>query len=469
MSVFMGMLNPGQVHTTTHDAIMATVAHDIERRRAIVALDTHTPGAGDLDGGRIALTNAFLGTGAEWLWMVDADMSWPPEALYRLLDAADPDTRPVVGGLCFGQTPAGQHGWGVHSYALFPTIYSERDGRLKQEFLYPRNTLLQVDGTGAAFLLIHRTAIEKIVAHHESDKVWARVIWNGNRYSEDLSFMLRCKAADIPVFVHTGVQTTHAKTVYLDEFAYTHPPARPNVAIIPVKDNLELTQTLVGQLESQPVDMLLLYDNGSTDGTAEWVDHHPHVQRVDAAGWNLHQMWNDGARHAVRFHRHSNVFFLNNDLEVDGRFVAEMAAGLRDTQHVAMSPNYDGRPRDRRFADLHGICAGRYDGTGGLSGFAFAVKAEWFHDGYLFPEELNWWGGDNHIVWSIERSGRTHGMVLDATVDHVNGGGQTGDWDSPELAPQVQADLRTLRDLLRPPTDDDCSPQESLAQGAPTR
>jgi len=76
-------------------------------------------------------------------------------------------------------------------------------------------------GTGSAAILIHRTAFETIAG--PLGPVWYNRIPNtstGQLVSEDLSFCMRAGAANIPVHVHTGVRTTHQKTVWLGEELY---------------------------------------------------------------------------------------------------------------------------------------------------------------------------------------------------------------------------------------------------------
>jgi hypothetical protein len=83
---------------------------------------------------------------------------------------------------------------------------------------YPRDALLPVSGTGAACLLIHRSALETLRTHggdHWFDHVTHP---GGTVFSEDLSFCIRLAAADIPLYVDTSVRTTHDKHgVFLDE------------------------------------------------------------------------------------------------------------------------------------------------------------------------------------------------------------------------------------------------------------
>ena len=64
--------------------------------------------------------------------------------------------------------------------------------------------------TGAAFLLMHRDALETVaVAAADAAAPWFRESAIGAPLSllgEDLTFCLRCAAAGVPVHVHTGVQ-----------------------------------------------------------------------------------------------------------------------------------------------------------------------------------------------------------------------------------------------------------------------
>jgi hypothetical protein len=62
---------------------------------------------------------------------------------------------------------------------------------------------------------------ERIAAEH--GPVWYDRVPNattGTLIGEDLSFCLRAGALKIPMYVHTGVPTTHAKQIWLGERDY---------------------------------------------------------------------------------------------------------------------------------------------------------------------------------------------------------------------------------------------------------
>ncbi|HSZ41807.1 MAG TPA: hypothetical protein VK817_17770 [Trebonia sp.] len=165
---------------------------------------------------RNMVTRSFLEERtADWLFMCDTDMWFPPDTVDRLVAAADPVERPVVGGLCFSQNT--DNGGGEP----YSTMYelAERDGELcfVRYKKWPEDACVPVSATGAACLLVHRTALET-VAKRTGDKAapWFRESTAGSALiGEDLTFCLRCAAAGVPVHVHTGVKAGHMKTTML--------------------------------------------------------------------------------------------------------------------------------------------------------------------------------------------------------------------------------------------------------------
>lgn len=179
--------------------------------------------AGGIVAGRNEIAQQFLdATECEWLFMVDSDMGFAADTVDRLIASADPVTRPVVGGLCFSlrrESPGEFYGT---KYVVVPTCFEYVDTESEVGFRsiidYPRDELLSVGGTGAACLLIHRTALHRI--REKFGPCWFDHVTHpgGTTFSEDLSFCVRLAAVDLPVFVDTSVRTTHDKHgVFLDE------------------------------------------------------------------------------------------------------------------------------------------------------------------------------------------------------------------------------------------------------------
>ena len=150
---------------------------------------------------------------APWLFMADTDMVLKPDTVDRLIAAADPAERPVVGGLCFTENPGGPP---------LPTLYEiTRDGDGQPAFArherWPDDGLVQVTATGAACLLIHRDALETVGKRAgDGAAPWFREsVIGSSLVGEDLTFCLRCGVAGIPVHVHTGVRAGHMKTAMI--------------------------------------------------------------------------------------------------------------------------------------------------------------------------------------------------------------------------------------------------------------
>jgi hypothetical protein len=182
----------------------------------------------------------------EWLLWIDTDMGFAPDSLERLMEVADADQRPIVGGLCFVQLEPDPDGMGGFSTRAAPTVYDWSHDGDKQGFGvrwdYPVNALTQCDGTGSAFVLIHRRVLE--VMAHKLGAVWYDRAPNPTTkkmIGEDLSFCLRARSLGIPVHIHTGVRTTHHKEIWLGEDRYwaeramvpTETVVKPTAVIVP--------------------------------------------------------------------------------------------------------------------------------------------------------------------------------------------------------------------------------------------
>lgn len=440
-----------------HQSLVNLLAYDAQHNRRIVEGGKHVMLQGViLPHARNQLVREFLKGDQDWLWFVDTDQMFEPNVLDRMVDAADPVKRPILGALIFRYL--------AESDEVVPTIWNWRDGLPVQLGSYPPAKLVECGATGTGCVLIHRSVFEKVAATKVpgSEKTFGETPWpwfkygewlnqNGDPdiFSEDINFMLRANVAcDIPVHVDTRIQVGHAKRWIVTQRSYLErtPPERlapRTVVIIPVKDKPDLTKSIVRQLRQQGgYDELVLVDNGSQRPLLDWYKRQNDIVVLDGKDQGIHEMWNAGAAYALREWPKANLIFLNNDLELGPEFCERLATGLRSGPKImAVCPNYDGRLLgDGQVQRLQGICAGRYDGRGGLSGFAFAVRSEVFMAGYRFPEDCKWWYGDNDLCMTIDQSGHRYLMVGGCTVVHLDGGGQTGDWEAPEIQPQLLAD-----------------------------
>lgn len=167
----------------------------------------------------------LLATDADYLLFVDADMGIPANTIERLLAVAHADDRPIVAGLCFAQRDTAFHQDDYSTeFDVVPTVqlWNVEDGEVVSFGIvadYPRDSVVQIDATGGACVLIHRGVFEKMRA--EFGDQWFTPLPNadsGGQFGEDTSFFLRCRQLSIPVHMDTSVKTSHDKGgVFLTE------------------------------------------------------------------------------------------------------------------------------------------------------------------------------------------------------------------------------------------------------------
>lgn len=219
-------LHPGSMSSMFADSREGVLVYDIAHHRRIISHDTgyigKECGSGGIVAGRNALAETFLNGPSTWMFMVDSDMGFAPDTVERLIAAADPVERPVVGGLAFAHKANGRKDHNAIRYVAIPTVYDWVETDDQVGFLsridYERDALVSCAATGGAIVLIHRRALEAIRAKYGPHWFDPVVHPSGTTFSEDLSFCIRLAGCDIPLFVHTGVKTAHDKGgIFLDE------------------------------------------------------------------------------------------------------------------------------------------------------------------------------------------------------------------------------------------------------------
>lgn len=225
-AVTVAYLHPGHVTASFHTSLLNLVAYDLGhcQRVARGGYLSSWCASGRLVEGRNQLAATFLEQGHDWLWMVDTDMGFAPDTIDRLVASAHPRRRPVVGGLAFGQYQVDVDEIGAPRFEPFPTLYRWYEDDQRAGFTriddYEPGEVVEVAGTGAACLLIHRSVLAEI--RERWGPVWFTQIPHPKAgvISEDLSFCIRVAAIDRPVHVDTSVKTSHEKNVFLTEAHY---------------------------------------------------------------------------------------------------------------------------------------------------------------------------------------------------------------------------------------------------------
>jgi GT2 family glycosyltransferase len=235
--VVYGYLRPTMVHGDFQESLLDMLDFDRNTVGRIAGRLGFRSSA-NLASGRNMIVKHFLeSSDYGWLLMLDTDMVFAPNLVEMLLENAHPERAPIVGALCFGFDEAGDVQptlFGLEQNPEHPDDPSKllvtRHHDWTPEAMYP------VAGTGAAALLMHRTALEKIRADGYSTAFpWFQELeHDGRAVGEDLGFCFRAVQSGFPIFVNTAVQVGHmkervltAETFYLSRgiLAPTHPGA----------------------------------------------------------------------------------------------------------------------------------------------------------------------------------------------------------------------------------------------------
>lgn len=240
--VLLGYLCGNTVTDSFHGSLFELMGYDLSNNCRLSKRVKARSGPLALVESRNKLAEQTLENGCDWLFMVDSDMGFEPDTLDRLLAVADPVKRPVVGGLCFSMREYGSDGFGGMFTFPSPTImnwvvHEDGIGRFTGQDHYPVNSMIRCGATGAAMILIHRSVLEKIRDAGLPGKWYDRVACDdGELQGEDVSFCWRLRQLDIPLWIHTGIRTTHMKTIWLSETDFwisrVAPPATETVDVI---------------------------------------------------------------------------------------------------------------------------------------------------------------------------------------------------------------------------------------------
>jgi hypothetical protein len=220
-SVCVAYVHDVEVPHSFHTSYLDMVLYDFAKNQRIMRggyIRTRY-GTGGIVTARNKTARQFVAARADWLFWIDSDMGFRPDTVDRLVAAADEDERPIVGGLCFANKEVHEDGYGGYVTSPRVTIfdYGELDGvkKFAGRREYPRDQLVRC--AGSACIIIHRSVLERM--EKEYGPTWYSPIMgdDGEPLGEDISFCVRATSLDIPIYVHTGVRTTHLKYVWLGE------------------------------------------------------------------------------------------------------------------------------------------------------------------------------------------------------------------------------------------------------------
>lgn len=192
------------------------------------------------------------------------------------------------------------------------------------------------------------------------------------------------------------------------------------------------TARVLADLDFDEFDELIIYDHASDDpASIEWlrqIERRPKVT-VDSRSIipeeSLYRSWNDTIRRALaRFDAPEvDVVLLNNDVRLPPGFVRFLTRALRSGDPRVMITYPDmgakrqaGLPPRIELTPTRGLYT---EAVGGLTGWAFALKAEAFrHDVPFIDERLKFYSGDRDLVHAVEMHGYYAARVEGLPCDH---------------------------------------------------
>lgn len=214
------------------------------------------------------------------------------------------------------------------------------------------------------------------------------------------------------------------------------------------------TELVLSDIDLDGVDEVVIYDHGSDDpATISWlaeVEKRPKItvdRRAAIPEESLYRSWNDTIRRALaRFNAQEiDVVILNNDVRLPHGFVRFLTRALRSGDpNVTMAyPDVTaklegGLPDAIRLTRTTGL----YN-DGGMTGWAFALKAERFREDLPFIDErLKFYSGDRDLVHAVQVRGYYAARVDGLPCEHALGLTRKR---RPELVEQQRRDVALWR------------------------
>lgn len=175
----------------------------------------------------------------------------------------------------------------------------------------------------------------------------------------------------------------------------------PVDVVIPTKSNLSGVQSLLAVLKPEAtVRSIFIVSDGpkmfsALSGTAGIL-----LSAVEE-GAGIHVMWNIALNNTTS---DAHMLFLNDDVSIEGFSIYEMSRTLDNHPELGLvCPTYAPETFTEPYRPVTDICGGRYDGSGGLAGFAMMLRNTLAQE-WRFDESMKWWFGDNDILNWVTRT-----------------------------------------------------------------
>lgn len=367
-----------------------------------------------LVGARNKVAQQVVDGSYDWLFWIDTDMGFEPDIVHRLVSAADPTTRPIVGGLCFANREGDADGFSGFETHAVPTILDWSETRTPRGYVnrawYLPNALTECDATGSACLLIHRSVLERI--RDECGPVWYdQELGDQGLISEDISFCRRAKAAGYPIFVLASARTTHMKTTWLSDRLFWEqadaPPASDRVAVlVPVMRRPQNAEPFMRSLRASTglADAYAIYDEDDLGTRDAWKQAGAHV--IQSSGPTFAVKINDGYRATSE----PWMFLVGDDVRFHPGWYdhARLAGEITDAAVVGTNDLCNPRVVRGEHA-THMLVRRSYVAETGF----------WDGPGVVCHEGYGHWFVDDELVMSAKQAG-VWSMSLASRVEHLH-------------------------------------------------
>lgn len=207
--VLLGFCHNGSVATPFMNSLLQAFALDSQKpdRRLVEYHDAVGPYIHD---NRSRIAKYFLEhTNYQWLWMLDNDIEFPPDSLYRLLNVAETHHLKILGAAYWNQYT------GTQCYLSWLLFTEEGVKALPQ--LPSSSDPMEVTAVGMGCTLIHRSVLADVAAAHVGDP-WdtfgADVLRQGDKFErmgEDVTFCLRARNAGYKTYGLPTLVVEHHK------------------------------------------------------------------------------------------------------------------------------------------------------------------------------------------------------------------------------------------------------------------
>ena len=155
----------------------------------------------------------------EWLLWVDSDVVISPEKFLRLWNKKDKDKHPIITGVYFtSKNP--EEPLMVPEPTVFEFVDTGETVAIKPIHPLPKDKFIKVDAAGMGFVLMHRSAVEKIIENVPDTAMFMEAGTEKTFIGEDIYFFALCGKAGVEVWCDTGATVPHMKRFSFDEHYY---------------------------------------------------------------------------------------------------------------------------------------------------------------------------------------------------------------------------------------------------------